>query len=390
MELLKTTRTLDPRDGRPVPARVLRDGPDVFLEAEGATERVQIERDAELYRLLMPTRRRAVVSHLVVEPTYRCDQECPFCFTHAQGADLTLAEIASGLAGQSGRYVSISGGEPTLRDDLPEIIRLVERRNTALLATNGLRLTDRAYLDELRRAGLRHVVFSFNGFSERAQLATNGRVELERKLRALENLVEADTRLVLSMLVVRGANEGEIGRVLELAARHPRQIKEVRLRAAAPVGRHAGPLVPMFPSELLALLCEQAGLDPLGVRRELGFYRWLGDRLPLVQVMQKSCSFSLFLLRERGSSRTSSLGSLRGRDLPRLLELSPVGALLRRRLWPHEEGLLKVSVRVWPTLATLDLEDHHDRCASRYAAGPKRGLPVCVANLLHDFRSRAG
>jgi organic radical activating enzyme len=381
MELLKTTRTLDPRTGQPVDAWVVTDGTGVYLQGATSDERTLIERDVELYRLLLPARSTSSVSHLVVEPTYRCNLECPLCFTHRHGEDLTIGEIAAGIDGHQGRVVSISGGEPTLRDDLPEIVRLVARRNIPLLATNGLRLADRAYVDELRRAGLRHVTFSFNGFTEAAQLATNGRLTLAPKLRAIENLVAADMRFLLSMLVARGGNEGEIGRVVELAAEHPRQIKEVRLRSAIPVGKHDGGVVPFFPSEMLALLCDQTGIDVREVRRELRLYRALGDRLPL-GLMQKSCSFSLYLAREGARSRP--LLSLGWARLLRLLGRAPLGALARRSIWRHDDSLLKVSIRVWPTLPGLDLQDHVSGCNSRYAAGPKRGLPVCYANILHD------
>ena len=87
---------------------------------------------------------------------------------------------------------------------LAQIIRLVARENIPLLATNGLKLADAAYLAALQRAGLRHVTFSFNGFSTQAQLQTNGRLVLQQKLQAIENLVAADLRFLLSVLLLRG------------------------------------------------------------------------------------------------------------------------------------------------------------------------------------------
>lgn len=53
--------------------------------------------------------------------------------------------------------VQLSGGEPTVRDDLPEIIRMAKARGFALIQcnTNGLRLgTEPGYAASLREAGL--------------------------------------------------------------------------------------------------------------------------------------------------------------------------------------------------------------------------------------------
>lgn len=83
---------------------------------------------------------------VLLELTHRCDLHCPVCFASAGGeGDLTIDEVAAlydMLMERGGPYnIQLSGGEPTMRDDLPEIVRLGRERGFSFfqLNTNGLR-----------------------------------------------------------------------------------------------------------------------------------------------------------------------------------------------------------------------------------------------------------
>lgn len=84
--------------------------------------------------------------HLTFFATRRCDARCAFCFsrekTAGAGPELTAAEISK-LAPSVGPllWLSFSGGEPTLREDLGEIAGILARACrpvVVLLSTNGL------------------------------------------------------------------------------------------------------------------------------------------------------------------------------------------------------------------------------------------------------------
>jgi len=65
--------------------------------------------------------------------------------------------------------VQLSGGEPTLRDDLPEIVGLARRTGFEFIQvnTNGVRLArDLPYLRRLKEAGLSCVYLQFDGLSD--------------------------------------------------------------------------------------------------------------------------------------------------------------------------------------------------------------------------------
>src|SRR5215211_44815 len=57
-------------------------------------------------------------------------------------------------------HVTFTGGEATLRDDLPDLIAHAENNGQVCgLLTDGLRLLDKEYLDLLLQTGLDHVLF---------------------------------------------------------------------------------------------------------------------------------------------------------------------------------------------------------------------------------------
>ena len=57
-------------------------------------------------------------------------------------------------------HVTFTGGEATLRDDLPQLIARAEKNGQVCgLLTDGLKLADKKYLDQLLQTGLDHILF---------------------------------------------------------------------------------------------------------------------------------------------------------------------------------------------------------------------------------------
>lgn len=95
--------------------------------------------------------------------TYRCNNDCAHCY-NARPRDypeLSTADWKSIIdrLWQCGiPHLVFTGGEPTLRQDLPELIRYAQSTGmVAGLNTNGRRLSDPNYIQELVEAGLDHV-----------------------------------------------------------------------------------------------------------------------------------------------------------------------------------------------------------------------------------------
>jgi len=95
--------------------------------------------------------------------TYRCNNRCLHCYTGGprETRELTTQQWfkAMGKIFKLGiPHVVFTGGEPTLRDDLPRLIAYTQEIGLVSgLVTNGRRLKDEAYLKSLLDAGLDHV-----------------------------------------------------------------------------------------------------------------------------------------------------------------------------------------------------------------------------------------
>jgi radical SAM protein with 4Fe4S-binding SPASM domain len=95
--------------------------------------------------------------------TYRCNNDCTHCY-NARSRDYPelstshWLQILDKLWSIRIPHVVFTGGEPTLRNDLPELIARAEQKGQITgINTNGRRLSDRSYVDELVKAGLDHV-----------------------------------------------------------------------------------------------------------------------------------------------------------------------------------------------------------------------------------------
>lgn len=105
---------------------------------------------------------------VLVQVTNRCNMTCPFCDFWPNGAppqeELTVAEMArlSDQIAEAGTcLVSIEGGEPFVRPDLVEIVRVFARRHLAVLYTNGWYVTEES-ARALFAAGLTQVGVSID------------------------------------------------------------------------------------------------------------------------------------------------------------------------------------------------------------------------------------
>ena len=92
--------------------------------------------------------------------TYRCDMRCGFCNywqdPASQLPEQSLEDIAEGsrqLARLGSLFISLAGGEPTLREDLPEIVRALARWHLPFITTNGSNVTAES-ARQLMKSGL--------------------------------------------------------------------------------------------------------------------------------------------------------------------------------------------------------------------------------------------
>jgi len=396
MKILKIMSSINPQDGRKVPAKIVEEKGKIYMikKIDNKNRKILIEVDTRLYNLLQNKRERVDVNHLYLEPSTKCNLNCPVCFIHGQTENLSLKEIKKEISKYRNKIISISGGEPTLRNDLLKMIRIINKANIPNLATNGIKLANYRYVKKLEKAGLRYVTFSFNGFSDEVYIKMNGVPLLKQKLKAIENLKRTKIKFLLSVLLARGINEKEIRPIVEYAIKNIDSIREVRIRAMAQIGKYLKQKR-FLPSEILNIICRELRIDKKDVYRELEIIRELIDRFNF-PIFQKSCGFSFHLLVKNGKYvpigrylKSSNIFSIFKYvhlvyDFPSFLKKR----MRKRRisLWYHRNSILKVSIRCWPTAETFNFYDHYKLCGSRYFVGKKKGLPVCYSNILEDIK----
>jgi radical SAM protein with 4Fe4S-binding SPASM domain len=99
--------------------------------------------------------------------TYRCNNDCAHCYNarSRQFPEMDTADwkrVLDRLWQIGIPHIVFTGGEPTLRDDLPELIAYAEQTGQITgLNTNGRRISDKRYLNDLIEAGLDHIQITF-------------------------------------------------------------------------------------------------------------------------------------------------------------------------------------------------------------------------------------
>jgi organic radical activating enzyme len=75
---------------------------------------------------------------MIIDATYKCNLRCKWCFQHLRDEEPTIESIIT-LANTvpRGYPIILSGGEPTLRKDLPELVRELFKDHPVVILTNG-------------------------------------------------------------------------------------------------------------------------------------------------------------------------------------------------------------------------------------------------------------
>lgn len=111
--------------------------------------------------------------------TDACNYRCKFCSAWKKqhnASEQTLSEIeesAARLARIGTMVVSMTGGEPLLRRDLPSVVRAISRHHLAFISTNGSLVTSES-ASALARAGLWGVGVSLDYADPRRHDAARG------------------------------------------------------------------------------------------------------------------------------------------------------------------------------------------------------------------------
>jgi GTP 3',8-cyclase len=185
----------------------------------------------------------AAVKLLRISVTDRCNLRCQYCMPengvdfHAKADLLSAADIVAVAAAavKAGvTHLKVTGGEPTVRKDLVEIVAGLAALNPkdVSMTTNGVLFAPMAAA--LRKAGLKRVTFSWDSMDEGRFAAITGAASSHGKsaLAHLKDGIAAAERegfeqIKLNVVVMNGVNDDEVVEFARLTLTKPWTVRYI-------------------------------------------------------------------------------------------------------------------------------------------------------------------
>jgi cyclic pyranopterin phosphate synthase len=184
------------------------------------------------------------IDYLRISVTDRCNLRCVYCMPPAGIAWRPRTEVLSfeeivrvvAIAAELGiRQIRLTGGEPLVRRDLPQLVRAIAHIpgiEAISLTTNGMLLDKLAA--PLADAGLMRVNISLDTLDPEKFRRLTRLGEIERLWRGVEAAERAGlTPLKFNAVVIRGVNEMELPALARLTMEQPWHVRFIELM---PVG----------------------------------------------------------------------------------------------------------------------------------------------------------
>lgn len=382
-----------------------------------------------------------------IDVTNRCNLACPVCFANAGGHiyEPTVEQIRAMMQNLRNERpapcpaIQFSGGEPTVRDDLPQLLSIARQMGFAQIqiATNGLRLASSPdFCKSLVHNGLSTVYLQFDGVTPEPYKIVRGRDLLPVKQKAIENLrIAGQTSVVLVPTLAKGVNDDQVGDIVRFASDKLDIVKGVNFQPVSFSGRidqreRASKRLTI--PDFLGLLEDQTDNEitrddfypipfvaPISqlIAAETGWpqptftvhpccgaatytYRFNGGLIPITRFLDVEGLLEK-IRKEVGGFDGSSIGKLKMKgmilkDLPKFIDetrvprdLNITRTLLsvfvngtRESLTEFHNRTLFLGVMHFQDAYNMDLE-RLQRCGVHYATPDGRIIPFCSYNTIH-------
>ena len=171
--------------------------------------------------------------YLRISLTERCNLRCFYCMPEEgielkqKGAYMDADEIfqlAKTFVDLGVNKIRLTGGEPLVRKDAPEIIRQLSTLPVELCLTTNAILLDR-FIPLLKEVGLRKVNISLDSLDAVKNLFIVKRDEFDRIMRNMNLLMEEGIFPKVNVVLIKGLNDKEIIPFIELGKNYPLDIR---------------------------------------------------------------------------------------------------------------------------------------------------------------------
>lgn len=260
MKTLSETRSLCPLCLNPIPAKIVTDGKQVFMEKhckEHGIITALLWSDLNLYRRTLKFSRAGKKPCEVYVKDYvkGCPFDCGLCPSHRQHTCLAILEITDAcnllcpvcladsrekstwnpsieeietmlktLLKYEGKStaVQLSGGEPTIRKDLIEIIGVAKDLGFKLIEidTNGIELAKNpSLIKDLADSEISGIYLQFDGLTPEVYWTIRGRDLVRVKENAIKNCIDAGLSVTLAVTVIKGINDSQVWDIIKYAVK---------------------------------------------------------------------------------------------------------------------------------------------------------------------------
>lgn len=286
--------------------------------------------------------------------TERCNLRCRHCYQGERSTDemtfrdirTVITEAADMVKAWSESYgvsfspsMNITGGEPFLRNDLPDILGEIKRQGFKIyLLTNGT-LVDKERAEMLADLGVDGAQVSMEG-PESVHDAIRGTGSYSASAAGIEQLVDAGISVTLNVTVSK-LNAGQVKRIITFGSHAG--VKRVGFSRLVPAGRGRALLSQMLtPAQVKELYGELFSLELIGIEVVTGdpvaaqMNRKAGEDEGMTAVSGCAAGVSGLTIQPNGNITPCrrlplSLGNVRKDSLREIWAASPVLEALRDR-----------------------------------------------------------
>lgn len=208
-----------------------------------------VEPDAEFY-LNYNYPKHALTSYFI-EVTNRCNLTCPHCYQLPDNTskDLPIEYIVNKVASwpDDGYSISLAGAEPTVRKDLPELVKAIQavpgKERTIIVLTNGVALAKMEYAEKF--VGIKNLFWTvglnhpdYQGHTVRA-----------KQMQGIKNCVKLGFEIKNISYTLEDLGQLEYC-LEEIHKFYPDTCEKFRIRVGVDIGRNPGG-PPVYLSQLV-------------------------------------------------------------------------------------------------------------------------------------------
>jgi hypothetical protein len=188
----------------------------------------------------------------IIDVTNRCNMACPICFAYVGAANyvyepsfdqiVDMFKLLRSNSPWACNALQFSGGEPTLRNDLPDLIKEAKKAGLSHIEvnTNGIRIAeDMEYFKKLMDAGLSTLYLQFDGLREDIYKCTRARTNLiPIKQKVIENARKLGMdSIVLVVTLMKGVNDKDLGSIIDFAVKNHDVVRCINIQPVSMAGK---------------------------------------------------------------------------------------------------------------------------------------------------------